>query len=158
MVFRQYLGDGVLEAVRALAHRLQRAAAEPPRDCGHGAGVRPGADPAGRGPAVPAAQQPESRHHQPEGDQSETANVPGKNQKWIFKLFTFRFKLVLLSEFVVEVSDPITKNSCVWFVKRLRSRKPTEFQITRHVGQLIYIFFVTFASKSNTACCKKIIK
>lgn len=61
-----------------MADRLQRAAGEPPRDGGDGAGVRPGADPAGRGPAVPAAQQPEPQHHQPEGDQPQAANVTGK--------------------------------------------------------------------------------
>lgn len=51
---------GVLEAVRDVADRLQRAAGEPPGHRGHGAGVRLGANPAGRGAAVPAAQQPET--------------------------------------------------------------------------------------------------
>lgn len=60
-----------------MADQLQRAAGEPPGDCGHGAGVRPGANPAGRGAAVPAAQQPETSHYQPEGDQSEATDVTG---------------------------------------------------------------------------------
>lgn len=63
--------------MRDVAHQLQRAALEPPGDCGHRAGVRPGANPAGRGAALPAAQQPETPHHQPEGDQSEAADVTG---------------------------------------------------------------------------------
>lgn len=70
-------GDGVLEAVCDVADRLQCSAGEPPGHGGHSAGVRPGADPAGRGAAVPAAQQPEAPHHQPEGDQPEAANVTG---------------------------------------------------------------------------------
>lgn len=37
-----------------VADQLQRAAREPPGDCAHGAGVRPGANPAGRSAAVPA--------------------------------------------------------------------------------------------------------
>lgn len=68
---------GVLEAVRDVADQLQRAAREPPRHRGHGAGVRPGADPAGRGAAVPAPQQPETSHHQLEGDQPQAADVTG---------------------------------------------------------------------------------
>lgn len=60
-----------------MADQLQRAACEPPGNRGHGAGVRPGADPAGRGAAVPAAQQPKTPHYQPEGDQSQAANVTG---------------------------------------------------------------------------------
>ena len=60
-----------------MAHQLQRAALEPPGDCGQRAGVRPGANPAGRGVALPAAEQPETQHHQPEGDQSEAADVAG---------------------------------------------------------------------------------
>lgn len=68
---------GVLEAMRDVAHQLQRAALEPPGDGGQRAGVRPGANPAGRGAALPAAEQPEAQHHQPEGDQSEAADVTG---------------------------------------------------------------------------------
>lgn len=41
-------------------------------------GVRPGPDPAGWGPPVPASQQPETPVHQPEGDQPETSDVTGK--------------------------------------------------------------------------------
>lgn len=51
-----------------VADQLQSVAREPPSYCGHGAGVRFGANPAGWGPAVPAAEQPETSRHQPEGD------------------------------------------------------------------------------------------
>lgn len=61
-----------------VADRLQRAAREPPGDCAHGAGVRPGADPAGRGAAVPAPEQLETSYHQPEGDQSQASDVAGR--------------------------------------------------------------------------------
>lgn len=64
--------------MRDVADQLQRAAREPPGDRGHGAGVRPGADPAGRGAAVPATEQLENWHHQPEGDQSEATDVAGR--------------------------------------------------------------------------------
>lgn len=60
-----------------VADQLQRAACEPPGNCGHGAGVRPGANPAGRGAAVPATQQPKTPHYQPKGDQSQATNVTG---------------------------------------------------------------------------------
>lgn len=59
---------GILEAMRDVADQLQRAAREPPGDRGHGAGVWPGTNPAGRGPTVPAAQQLETSDHQPERD------------------------------------------------------------------------------------------
>lgn len=61
-----------------MADQLQRAAREPPGDCGHGAGVRPGANPAGRGAAVSAAEQLETSHHKPEGDQSQATDVAGR--------------------------------------------------------------------------------
>lgn len=63
-----------------VADQLQRAAREPPCDCGHGAGVRPGANPAGRGAAVPATEQLETSHHQPEGDQSPASDVTGMDR------------------------------------------------------------------------------
>lgn len=71
-------GDGALEAVRAVAHQLQGAAAQPPGDLGHGAGLRPGADTARRRPALPAAQQPPQPLHQPQGDQPAPSDVPGE--------------------------------------------------------------------------------
>lgn len=61
-----------------VADQLQSAARQPPGDGRHGAGVRSGANPAGRGAALPTAQQPETSHHQPEGDQSEAADVTGR--------------------------------------------------------------------------------
>lgn len=64
--------------MREVADQLQRAATEPPGHFRHGAGVRPGADPAGRGAAVPAAQQLETSHHQPEGDQPPASDVTGR--------------------------------------------------------------------------------
>lgn len=64
--------------MRDVADQLQRAATEPPGHFRHGAGVRPGADPAGRGAAVPAAQQLETSHHQPEGDQPPASDVTGR--------------------------------------------------------------------------------
>jgi len=69
---------GGLEALRDVADQLQRAARQPPGDCGHGAGVRPGANPAGRGAALPTAEQLETSHYQPEGDQSEATDVTGR--------------------------------------------------------------------------------
>lgn len=60
-----------------MADQLQRTAGEPPGDCAHGAGVRLGANPEGRGAAVSAAEQPETPHHQPEGDQPQATDVPG---------------------------------------------------------------------------------
>lgn len=62
-----------------MADQLQRAAPEPPGDRGHGAGVRPGTNAAGRGAAVPAPEQPESPNHQPEGDQSPASDVAGRH-------------------------------------------------------------------------------
>lgn len=62
----------------AMADQLQGAATEPSGDMGVLSGVRPGADPAGWGPSVPASQQPETTVHQPEGDQPETSDVTGK--------------------------------------------------------------------------------
>lgn len=64
--------------MRDVADQLQRAATEPPGHFRRGAGVRPGADPAGRGAAVPAAQQLETSHHQPEGDQPPASDVTGR--------------------------------------------------------------------------------
>lgn len=58
--------------------QLQRAAREPPGDCGYCAGVRPGANPARRGAAVSASEQLETSHHQLEGDQPQTPDVTGK--------------------------------------------------------------------------------
>lgn len=72
------VGHGAVEAVRAVAHPLQGAARQPPCDLGLGAGVRPGADPPRWSPALPAAQQSPGALHQPEGDQPEAADVPGK--------------------------------------------------------------------------------
>lgn len=69
---------GVLEAVRDVADQLQRAAREPPRRRGQGASVRPGADLAGRGAAVPAPEQPPTSHHQLEGNQSQASDVTGR--------------------------------------------------------------------------------
>lgn len=60
-----------------MVDQLQRFTREPPRHRGRGAGVRPGADPAGRGAPLSAAQQPETPHHQPEGDQSQATDVTG---------------------------------------------------------------------------------
>lgn len=67
-----------MEAVRAVADQLQGAAAQPPGDLGHGAGLRPGADTARRRPALPAAQQPPQPLHQPQGDQPAPSDVPGE--------------------------------------------------------------------------------
>lgn len=67
--------DGALETMCVMADQLQGAATEPSGDMGVRSGVRPGADPAGWGPPVPAPQQPETPVHQPEGDQPETSNV-----------------------------------------------------------------------------------
>lgn len=64
--------------MRDVADQLQRAACEPPRHRRRGAGVRPGADPAGRGAAVPAPQQPETSHDQPQGDQPPASDVTGR--------------------------------------------------------------------------------
>lgn len=64
--------------MRDVADQLQRPAREPPGDCGHGAGVRPGADPAGRGAAVPAAEQLETSHYQPERNQPQATDVTGR--------------------------------------------------------------------------------
>lgn len=72
------VGHGAVEAVRAVAHPLQGAAGQPPGDLGLGAGVRPGADPPRWSPALSAAQQSPGALHQPEGDQPEAADVPGK--------------------------------------------------------------------------------
>lgn len=60
-----------------VADQLQRAARQPPGNCGRGAGVRLGANPEGRGAAVSATEQPETPHHQPEGDQPQATDVPG---------------------------------------------------------------------------------
>lgn len=60
-----------------VADQLQRAASEPPSNCGHGAGLRPGANPARRGAAVPATEQLETSHHQFEGDQPPASDVTG---------------------------------------------------------------------------------
>lgn len=76
---------GVLEAVRRVADQLQRAAAEPSSDRGRRAGVRPGPDPAGRSAAVPAAQQPETSHHQLEGDQPAAPDVTGTRRSKLRK-------------------------------------------------------------------------
>ena len=70
---------GVLEAMRAMAHQLQSAAGEPSSDGGDRSGLRPGPDPAGRGPALPTSEQPETANYQPEGDQPQTANVTGRS-------------------------------------------------------------------------------
>lgn len=67
-----------METVRAVAHSLQGAARQPPGDLGLGAGVRLGADPPRWSPALSVAQQPPGALHQPEGDQPEAADVPGK--------------------------------------------------------------------------------
>lgn len=69
---------GAVEAVRPVADPLQGAAAQPPSDLAHGSGVRPGADPPRWGPALPAAQQPAQPLHQPEGNQPQAPDVPGK--------------------------------------------------------------------------------
>lgn len=61
-----------------VADQLQRAASEPPSYCGHGAGLRPGANPAGRGSAVPTTEQLETSHHQSEGDQPPASDVTGR--------------------------------------------------------------------------------
>lgn len=69
---------GALEAMRPLAHPVPGAAGQPPGDLGHGAGVRPGPDPPRWSLALPAAQQSARALHQPQGDQPETSDVPGK--------------------------------------------------------------------------------
>lgn len=74
-----------------MADQLQRAAREPPRHRGRGAGVRPGADPAGRGAAVPTPQQPETSHHQLKGDQPQAADVTGTAAATADLLFQPRF-------------------------------------------------------------------
>ena len=64
--------------MRALAYQLQSAPGEPPSDGGDRAGLRPGPDPAGRGPALPTFEQLETTNYQPKGNQPQTANVTGR--------------------------------------------------------------------------------